>query len=334
MVNIGIIGVGNWGKNLVRNFAQLPDCNLCLCCDTNTSLLNKIKTDYPGTNVTENSDDVINDKNIDAVVIAAPAVQHYSMAKKVLLQNKHVFVEKPLTLKCSETEELIDIAAKKNKKLMVGHLMLYHPAIQKLKDLIDDGTIGDVYYIISQRLNFGRIRTDENVLWSFAPHDLSIIYYLLGVEPDNISARGECYVQDGVEDVAFVNLHFEDRKMAEIQLSWLAPHKVRKLTIVGSKKMVFFDDMEPTEKIKIYDKGAAKADYDSFSGWIGLRQGDIHIPYFQTAEPLRIECQHFIDCIQKNEQPYTDGQNGLQVVKSLEAAQKSLKQNGVPVQLA
>lgn len=334
MINIGIIGVGNWGKNLVRNFASLPDSRLCLCCDTDTNLLGKIKNDYTGVDITKNSDDVINNKNIDAVVIATPAIKHYSMAKKALLQNKHVFVEKPLTLRCSEAGELIKIAAKKNKKMMVGHLMLYHPAIKKLKTLIDDGTVGTVYYIICQRLNLGRIRQDENVLWSFAPHDLSIIYYLLGEEPDNISARGESYVQEGVEDIAFINLHFKNKKMAEIQLSWLAPYKIRKITIVGSKKMVFFDDMEPTEKIKIYNKGADKAaEYDSYSGWIGLRQGDIHIPCLKTEEPLQIECRHFIDCIQMDKKPFTDGQNGLQIVKSLEAAQKSLKQNGIPVPL-
>jgi len=214
---------------------------------------------------------------------------------------------------------------------MVGHLLEYHPGVEKLKQMIVSGDLGDIYYLYSQRVNLGIVRHDENALWSFAPHDISVMLYLLEQEPISVSARGECYLQSGIEDVVFVNLHFADRTMAQLQLSWLDPHKLRKLTIVGSQKMVVFDDVESTEKIRIYDKAAERRDYESYGDAITLRFGDVVIPHIDMTEPLKVECSHFLECIEKDRTPRSDGHDGLRVVRVLEAAQKSLDLNGVPV---
>ena len=217
---------------------------------------------------------------------------------------------------------------------MVGHLLEYHPVIDNLKRMIESGELGKIYYIYSQRLNLGTVREDENALWNFAPHDISCILYLLGKEPVDISARGQSYLRDGVEDVVFFTLTFADNSMANIHVSWLDPHKVRKLTIVGSNKMAVFDDLEANEKLRVYDKGAQfGTDYDSFAEYIGLRFGDITIPYIRVGEPLRAECNHFLECVKSRTQPRSDGHDGLRVVRVLDAAQRSLKNNGKPVKL-
>ncbi|MCK5305570.1 MAG: Gfo/Idh/MocA family oxidoreductase [Candidatus Omnitrophica bacterium] len=334
IVNTAVIGVGNWGKNLVRNFAELSNSNLIACCDLDEKKLEKIKKSFPKVSVTKNVNDVLRDPEIDAIIVATSASTHFKMAKKCLLSGKHVFVEKPLCLHVKDVNELNKIAKEKNKKIMVGHLLEYHPAVNYLKDFIKSGKLGDIYYIYSQRVNLGKIRDDENALWSLAPHDISVILYLLNEEPVSVAARGEYYLQKDLEDVVFLNLQFKDKKMANIHLSWLDPHKIRKITVVGNKKMVVFDDMEATEKIKIYDKGAdPKGKYVSYEESITLRNGDILIPSFTLKEPLKLECQHFLDCIIKNKKPLSDGYDGLRVVRVLEAARKSLKKNGVPVRL-
>ena len=333
-VTVGMVGLGYWGPNLLRNFTQLDGCILKTCCDLNEDSLRRAKMQYPDIQITDDFPSLLQDSEIQAVVIATSAKTHYDLAKQAILAGKHVFVEKPLTLSVADAEELVELAKQNDRKLMVGHLMEYHPAVEMLKEMIQAGELGDIYYLYSQRVNLGKIRQDENALWSFAPHDISIIMYLLEAEPENVSARGQAYLQDNIEDVVFVNLVFPDKSMAHIQLSWLDPHKIRRTTIVGSEKMAVFDDMEPTEMIRIYDKGVVNGGmYGSFGESLSLRFGDVRSPYIRMVEPLRLECQHFIDCIQSDKQPKSDGQDGLKVVKVLQAAQESLDNGGIPVRL-
>ena len=333
MIRLAIVGLGYWGPNLLRNFDQLRDCEVMFSCDLNDANLRRIKEQYPYVQITNDYDALVTNAHLDAIVIATSAVTHYGLAKKALLQNKHVFVEKPLTMNLEHAVELVELASRVDRKLMVGHLMEYHPAIEKLKEIIRSGELGEIYYLYSQRVNLGKIRKDENALWSFAPHDLSIIMYLLEMKPESVSARGQAYLQKGIEDVAFVNLQFPKKIMAQIQLSWLDPHKIRKTTVVGSKKMAVFDDMEATEMLKIYDKGVLNAHFAPFGEAMSLRFGDINIPHIKMTEPLKLECQHFLDCIKDNRTPKSDGHDGLRVVKVLQAAQESLDKSGVPVDI-
>jgi predicted dehydrogenase len=234
-----------------------------------------------------------------------------------------------------QAEELITLADRLGRILMVGHLLEYHPVVNRLRDMIRGGELGDVQYVYSQRLNLGTVRQDENALWSFAPHDISSILYLLGKEPVNVSARGQSYLKRGVEDVVFLSLDFGDSTMGHIHVSWLDPHKVRKMTIVGSKKMAVFDDLEPSDKLKIYDKGAQLSDsYNTYAEYIGLRFGDITIPYIKVGEPLRHECNHFLDCVRERKTPRSDGLDGLRVVKILTAADRSLQAGGAPIDIS
>jgi predicted dehydrogenase len=335
MVNIGVIGYGYWGPNLVRNFNQIKRSNLTVCCELAEEKIAQIKRLYPKVKVTSDYDTVIQNPDIEAIVIASTADTHYELAKKALEADKHVFVEKPLALNTQEAEELVKLAKKSKRILMVGHLLKYHPAINYIKNYIESGGLGKIQYLYSQRLNLGKLRKDENALWSLAPHDISVILYLLGdKEPIEVTARGESYIQPGIEDVVFCSLHFQDRVMAHIHISWLDPHKIRKLTIVGSKKMAVFDDMESSEKVRIFDKGVeTNEDYRSYGEDLTLRFGDIVIPSIKMEEPLRIECEHFISCILNGQKPLSDGEDGLRVVKVLEAAQKSLESGGQPVKI-
>ena len=326
---IAVVGTGNWGINLVRTFKQLG--LLHSCCDVEPTRLEKARAIAPSAKLTSSYDEVLSDRDVDAVVIAAPAALHYQLARKALESGRPVFVEKPLTMSVRDARALIDIAHKKNLVLMVGHLLRFHPAVAKLRQLIDAGELGDIYYVYSQRVNLGTIRRDENALWSFAPHDIAIILYLLGDKIETVTARGASYLQKGVEDVTFVNIRYSDRRMAHIQVSWLDPYKERRFTIVGSKKMATFDDMNPTEKIKIYDKGVQPKSYDSYGEYLALRVGDIHIPQIEAVEPLQIECRHFVECLREGKEPLTNGQDGLDVVRVLEVAQKSLRNDGIPV---
>jgi predicted dehydrogenase len=334
MLKVAIVGAGDWGKNLVRVFSRLNDVELAWCCDSSQSRRDLISENHPGLAVTGTVEDILTDSSIDAVVISSSAVSHYPLAKAALEAGKHVFVEKPLALSSSHAEALVNLAEKNKLKLMVGHLLLYHPAVAYLKTLVDSGELGDVFYIYSQRVNLGKIRQDENALWSFAPHDISVILHLFGESPVSISARGESYLQDGIEDVVFINMKFPNRKMAQIQVSWLDPHKVRKITVVGSKKMAVFDDTESIEKLKIFDKGATGVSYDSYGDSITIRFGDIRIPHISMTEPLRAECQQFVECIVTDKQPLTGGSDGAKVVRILEAAQLSMDNDGAPLHLS
>jgi len=334
MLNVATVGAGAWGKNLVRNFAELAGAKLHTCCDLDEKKLQDVKARYPDTRVTTDYDTVVSDDEIDAVVIATNAPAHYKMAKQALEAGKHTYVEKPLTLVPSDAEDLVATAERAGVKLMVGHLLIHHPAVVKLREMIQAGELGEIYYLYSQRVNLGIVRKDENAWWSLAPHDISIALHLFGAEPIDVSVRGECWLQEGIEDTVFGNLRFGDKKMAQIHVSWLDPNKMRKVTVVGSKKMVVFDDVDPVEKLRVYDKGVdVSMEYQSYGDYITLRSGDIVIPKISMSEPLKIECQHFIDCIERDETPVTDGRDGLRVVRVLAAGQESLKQAGAPVAL-
>ncbi|MGB3057458.1 MAG: Gfo/Idh/MocA family oxidoreductase [Candidatus Omnitrophota bacterium] len=331
-LKIAVVGTGSWGKHLVRNYYDLGV--LYACCDVDKKKLEAAKKNYHVAKTTTDYEDIVSDPDIDAVVIAAPAVDHYRLAKASLEAKKATYVEKPMALKESHCRELVELSEKDNTVLMVGHLMLYHPALRKIKEYIDNGDLGEIYYSYTLRVNLGTVRKDENSLWSFAPHDISMLLYLMGSEVENVSARGQYYLQKDLEDVVFLSLYFKDKKMAQIQISWLDPHKERKLTIVGSKKMLVFDDVQSAEKIKIYDKGIDKeagASFDSYGDYLTLRAGDIYLPFISMAEPLRMECAHFLECVRNKTKPFTDGRNGLEVVKILEKAQESLSNNGMPV---
>lgn len=334
MINVAVVGVGGWGKNLARNYYQIPDANLQYVCDLDSDKLAEVHQLYPGTGTTSSFDEVLDDPDLQAVVIATTGPNHYSLAKRALNAGKDVYVEKPMVLEVDHATELTELARANSRVLMVGHLLEYHPVVTELKRMIDAGELGDVYYIYTQRLNLGTVREDENALWNFAPHDISVILHLLGKEPIDVSARGQSYLRDGVEDVVFLTLTFADNSMASVHVSWLDPHKVRKVTIVGSSKMAVFDDLEANEKLRVYDKGAEFGDsYDTFAEYVGLRFGDITIPYVKSGEPLRTECMHFLECVRTRSQPLSDGNDGIRVIKVLDAAQRSLKNNGAPVAL-
>jgi len=333
MINIAVVGAGAWGKNHIRVFSEIPDVQLKYICDSDPSKLLSIQKAYPQPEAVDNLKPILLDPEVRGVVVTSSALSHYSLSKEILLADKDVLVEKPMALNSGDAEEILTIAEKRGRVLMVGHLLIYHPVIDRLKGMITSGELGNIYYIYTQRVNLGVIRQDETALLSFAPHDLSVILHLLDEEPVMVSAHGESYIQNGIEDVVFLNLHFSDGKMANIHLSWLDPHKLRKITIVGSKKMVVFDDMDVSEKLKIYDKGVGSTSYLTYGEYLSLRFGDIIIPSVKMVEPLRAEAEHFVQCIESRKEPKTGGRDGLKVVKILMAAQQSLKEKGVPIAL-
>lgn len=333
-VKLGIVGIGYWGPNLVRNFSRIPELRIKYLCDLNRENIESVSYLVPDAIKTSSVDEVL-ESDVDAVVVSSPAITHYEIGMKALKAGKHVFVEKPLALKVEQAEEMVRLAEEKNLILMVGHLMIYHPAVNYLKELVKSGELGEILYMYSQRLNLGRLRKDENVVWSLAPHDISMIFYLKESEPVKVSCSGGDYLRDGIEDVAFINIFFADGSLGHVHVSWLDPHKTRKLTIVGSKKMAVFDDMESSEKIKIFDKGVTFAPQVSQYGEeISLRFGDIVIPFFKMQEPLFLECKHFVECVLEGRKPVTDGRSGLKVLKVLEACDRSLEQGGAPVEVS
>ena len=334
MIQVGIIGAGSWGLNLVRTFHQLPNCKLARVVDPSPCQRQKVRAISDKIVTSGNSSDVTRSNAIDAVVVSSPAATHYEIAKDALLNGKHTFVEKPFVLKREQGEELTELAESRNLVLMVGHLLLYHPAVEKLKEYVQKNELGKLIYLCSIRINLGKIRRHENVLWSFAPHDISVMLYLMNQQPLVVNALGQSYLNHGIYDVVIFSLSFADNVFGYGQVSWLDPHKIRKITLVGDRKMVVFDDMEATEKVKIYDKGVmTEASYDSYGDALSLRFGDIHLPHLKMSEPLKNECLHFLNCIATNRRPLSDGYNGLQVLKILECAQSSLNRKGVPVEI-
>jgi len=331
MVRIGQIGLGAWGKNLLRNFYTQNGCRLVCAADPDEKGVVKLSPGYPGVELTTDVQSVIDKSKIDAIIIATPPATHFQLAQAALEAGIDVFVEKPMVLDISQGERLVKLAREKGMILMVGHIMEYHPATEFLKRIIDGGELGNIYYLYSSRVNLGKVRDIENSLWSFAPHDVSMMNYLLGARPIRVSADGQSYLQNGIEDVAFITMHYPNKVMAHIHVSWLDPHKDRKLTIVGSKKMAVFNDTEPSEKIRIFDKGIdISQDYNTYGEYLSLRTGDIVIPNVPSGEPLKIECEHFIKSVVSRIQPRSNGEDGLSVLKILDAAQKSLEQGGQP----
>ena len=324
--NIAVIGSGYWGKNLVRTFHNLG----CLrtVCDVNEQALCEVRDKY-GVETTQNVQDVIRDKDISAVVVAAPAAQHYTIAKDALRARKHVFVEKPLALRCSEGQELVALADSCERVLMVGHILEYHPAVQEIKRLIDSGELGKIQYIYSSRLNLGKLRTEENILWSFAPHDISVILSLLGERPTRVSSHGGTYLNPPLVDTTLSTLDFASGVKAHIFVSWLHPFKEQKLTVVGSQKMAVFDDVQQSAKLVLYSHQISWANRIP----VAKKDGGQVIPIL-PVEPLKAECEHFLNCIARNEQPRTSGQSAVRVLEVLEGCERSLAEGGIPVQVA
>jgi len=333
MTGVAVVGAGNWGRNLVRNFASLGDVELKYICDRTEAVRKSMIPLYPRARVTDDYRQLLRDDGVDAIVVAVDAPRHFELASEALKAGKHTYVEKPLTLSGDDAERLNDLADGGGLKLMVGHLLEYHPAVNYLKDIIVEESAGQPLYLYLQRVNLGIVRSNENAWWSLAPHDISIACYLFDAEPVSVSASGQAYLQEGIEDVVFANLKFADGKMAHIHVSWLDPHKIRRTTLVGSQKMVVFDDMQATEKIRIYDKGAEIKSVNSYAEAVTLRTGDILIPKIPSGEPLKIECRHFIDSIVNDTTPRSDGKDGLRVVRILEAGGKSLACGGQVVNL-
>ncbi len=336
MTNIVMVGCGYWGPNLIRNFISLPDCKIRKICDVDSERLLHLKSLYPAVETTQDFNEAVNDPDIDAVVIATPVRFHFEMAKASLKAGKHTFVEKPMASSVAECKELIEIAENKNLTLMVGHTFIYSAPVRRIKKIIDSGDLGQIQYISSQRLNLGLFQKDINVAWDLAPHDISIILYIMKEPPISVNCQGKAHINDNIEDVTNMTLNFADGGLAIIQSSWLDPNKVRKITVVGNKKMLVYDDLEPIEKIKIYDKRVEiPPHYDTFAEFqYAYHYGDMHSPYIKMVEPLKMESQHFLDCIKNGEKPLSSGRDGLQVVQVLEASSKSLKQGGAEVKIS
>lgn len=334
MVRVAVVGAGAWGINHVRAFARAKGCELVMVCDPSAQALARAQTLAPHSRQTGDLDEVVRAQDVDAVVLATPASDHARQASQILDAGKHVLVEKPLALSVADAEAVLRRARTAGRVLMVGHLMLYHPAVQRLAQMIGAGELGRVLYMYALRVNLGRLRRDENAMWSLAPHDVSMILHLIADDPRSVSARGGAYLQPGVEDVVFVNLRFGSGVIAQIQLSWLDPRKERRLTVVGARKMVEFDDVHPVEKLRIYDKGYDRPpSFTEYAEYLSIRNGDIHIPTVPAAEPLEVECRHFLECIENGRPPLTDGDSALRVVRVLAAAQRSLASDGAPVEL-
>ena len=340
MINVAMLGLGYWGPNLLRNLTSIEGVNLTGLCDADLKRAETFRQRLcPDARVTDDHRSLADDPVIDAVVIATPIQTHYELASSLIAAGKHVFVEKPLARSSEECEALIDLAERHKRVLMVGHVFEYNFAVQKIKQYIDGGELGKLFYVYSQRVNLGRIQHDANALWSFAPHDVSILNYWFGQEPVRVAARGFSYLNSGIEDVVFVTLEYPNGVGAHLHLGWLDPRKVRLMTLVGSKKMLVYDDVSLDAKIQIYDKGISDLHAfieapESFAEFqFQLRVGDLVIPSLQFGEPLHAECRHFIDCVENGRQPLTDGLSGLKVVKVLEAAERSLKHDGAFIEL-
>ena len=335
---MGLIGLGYWGPNLLRNLRALPSVEMCAVADSDPKRLANSNWAADSIRTTTKAEEILSDPNIDAVVIATPADTHFNLTRAALESGKHVLVEKPMAMTSNEAASLASLAREKSLVLQVGHTFVYNMAVRHLKRYIETGELGEIFYIYAQRLNLGRVRRDVNALWNFGPHDISIILYLLGEMPEQVSARGFAYLQENLEDVVFMTLEFPNGVGVNVHISWLDPQKVRRMTVVGSKKIAVYDDVSTDSKIAVYDRGVDRIptsesprDFDSFAEFQLLpRRGDVVIPSFDFPEPLRLECEHFVDCVREGREPLTNGSHGLDVVRVLEAAQRSLEAGGAP----
>jgi predicted dehydrogenase len=327
-VRIGVAGLGYWGPNLARNFASNPGCELSWLCDPDVPSRERVAAQFPGVRQADELQPLLDDPALDAIVLATPVPSHAALAARVLEAGKHCFVEKPLGLSVTDAERAVSAARESGRVLMVGHLLEYHPAVRKLKELADAGELGDrIYYIYGNRVNLGKLRADENALWSLGAHDVSVVLYLVGEEPFEAVAHGESYVRPGVEDVVFCFLRFPSGVSAHLHLSWLDPRKERRFTVVGSTRMATFDDMALEGKVTVYDKGFDE-DARNYGEYI-TRAGGMLSPSLPNIEPLRLECDHFIECVREGRRPDSDGESGLRVVRVLEELQRSLERSRV-----
>jgi predicted dehydrogenase len=332
-ISVGVIGCGYWGPLLVRNFKALASCHLKGVCDVSEARLKHIKGLYPDVEGMTDYQRFFNDLAVDALIIATPVNYHYSLARASLLAGKHTFIEKPMAASSAECEELIDIAETKGVVLMIDHTFIYSSPVRKIVEIVEAGDIGDIRYINSRRLNLGLFQKDINVTWDLAPHDISIILHILGEFPVAVNCQGNAHVTPHIEDVTNMSLYFRHKRFATIQSSWLEPRKVREMTIVGSRRMIVYDDLQTHEKIRVYDVRVERPPhYDTFAEFqYSYHYGDSYIPRIHQEEPLKTVCQHFIDCIESGNRPATGGQEGLELVRILEAASASLKASGAPV---
>jgi predicted dehydrogenase len=325
-LRLAIVGLGYWGPNLARNLARVGE--LAWACDLSPENRDRYGRLYPEARTTGDLDEVLADPALDAVAIATSVPTHHPLGMRVLAAGKHLFVEKPLALSTAEARELVEAAEAADRRLMVGHLLLFHPGLRKVKQLIRSGDLGTLRYLYGVRVNLGKIRADENALWSLGAHDIAVLLDLIGERPYELQARGECYVRPGVEDVVFGYLKFASGVVAHLHLSWLDPHKTRSLTVVGSDKMVVFDDMESDRKVTVYDKGITQPRADTYGEYVGVRSGDISIPRVTSDEPLRLEVEEFAAAIREQRAPLSDGHSGIAVVEVLEGLQRSLDEGG------
>jgi predicted dehydrogenase len=334
-IKVGVIGCGYWGPNLVRNFRSLPDCRLQMMSDLSEQRLAHLKSLYPEVEGVTDYRHLLNGAGLDAVVVATAVKTHFPLAKASLQAGKHTFIEKPMAMSSAECEELVDLAQRKGLVLMVGHTFLYSPAVRKIKEIVDCGDIGEIRYICARRLNLGLFQKDINVAWDLAPHDISIALYIMGEMPAMVNCRGSAHVTPGIEDVTSMCLTFPKQRTAIIHSSWLDPRKVREMTIVGSRRMIVYDDVAPLEKIRVFDARVERPPhYDTFAEFhYAYHYGDMYAPYIKQEEPLKAECQHFLDCIREGTRPLTDGRQGTDLVRILEASSDSLKRNGAPISL-
>jgi predicted dehydrogenase len=333
-VNLGVVGLGYWGPNLVRNFSEVDTCYVAMACDSDESRLKPIKRRYPYIEVTTRYNDLVNAKDIDAIAIATPVVSHYELAKRALENGKHVLVEKPLCANVKEAEGLIEIAQSHGKIVMVDHTFLYTGSVRKAKELISKGGIGELYYFDSVRINLGLFRSDVNVIWDLAPHDISIAQYLIEEDPVSVSVLGRDFNNNKIACIAYMTLRYKSGIIAHIHVSWLSPVKIRRIIIGGSKRMIIYDDVEPTEKIRVYDSGI-EFDYSEENPLQPTyRLGDIYLPRLNQREALLVEAEHFVDCIVNGKKPLTDAAFGLAVLKVLEASDTSLRKGGREVLLS
>jgi predicted dehydrogenase len=331
-LKLGVIGAGVWGRNHVRTAAGLADAQLAAVCDTREQVRQTVARQYPAIFVTEDADALL--QRVDAVIIASPAKTHAEYALRAIAAGKPCLVEKPFALRVADADAVARAAEAGNVPVLVGHLLVFHPAVDALRALVAAGELGRVLYMYGLRVNLGQVRADENALWSFGPHDVSVALHLLGEAPVRVTAQGSSYLQPGVEDVVFLHMEFASGTMAHVQLSWLDPHKERKLTVVGDRKMVVFDDMEPREKLRIYDKGVTRPpDYASWGESLAIREGDIFIPKIPNVEPLGAELAHFVRVARRAEAPRAGAADGVRVIRVLEAATRSLASGGTPITL-
>ena len=331
-LKVGVIGAGAWGQNHVRTLAVLPETELAAVCDLDAAVRDRVARQYPGAFVTDSVPALL--ARVEAVVIASAARTHAELGRAAVEAGIPALVEKPFALTVADAEGLAELSARRGVPVLAGHLLEYHPVVERLRELVVRRTLGDLYYLYSQRVNLGQIRPDENALWSFGPHDVSVALFLLGAAPTTVAAQGHSYLQPGIEDVVFLTMTFASGVVAHAQMSWLDPHKERRLTLVGSRQMAVFDDMQPREKLRIYDKGVDRPpEYRSWGESLAVREGDIFIPRVSNAEPLAVQLRHFVQVARGEATPRADAADGVRVIRVLDAASRSLAAGGAPVTL-